>query len=82
MGKTSNTVKDRWNRQNYDSLLVRLPKGRKADIEAHAQSKGVSVNGLVGELLRADMGMSEDDWKHKPDEDKKTTALDRQSEEC
>lgn len=68
MGKTSNTVKDRWNRQNYDSLLVRLPKGRKNDIEAHAQSKGVSVNGLVGELLRADLNMTEEEWKRKPDE--------------
>ena len=69
MGKTSNTVKDRWNRQNYDSLLVRLPKGRKNDIEAHAQSKGVSVNGLVGELLRADLNMTEEEWKRKPDEE-------------
>ena len=67
MGKTSNTVKDRWNRQNYDSLLVRLPKGRKNDIEAHAQSKGLSVNGLVGELLRADLNMTEEEWKRKPD---------------
>ena len=69
MGKTSNTVKDRWNRQNYDSLLVRLPKGRKNDIEAHAQSKGVSVNGLVGELLRADLNMTEEEWKRKPDDE-------------
>ncbi len=69
MGKTSNTVKDRWNRQNYDSLLVRLPKGRKNDIEAHAQSKGLSVNGLVGELLRADLNMTEEEWKRKPDEE-------------
>lgn len=69
MGKTSNTVKDRWNRQNYDSLLVRLPKGRKNDIEAHAQSKGLSVNGLVGELLRADLNMTEEEWRRKPDEE-------------
>jgi len=69
VGKTSNTVKDRWNRQNYDSLLVRLPKGRKNDIEAHAQSKGLSVNGLVGELLRADLNMTEEEWKRKPDEE-------------
>lgn len=69
MGKTSNTVKDRWNRQNYDSLLVRLPKGRKNDIETHAQSKGLSVNGLVGELLRADLNMTEEEWKRKPDEE-------------
>lgn len=67
MGKTSNTVKDRWNRQNYEEIKVRLPRGRKADITAHAQSKGLSVNGLVGELLRADLNMTEEEWKRKPD---------------
>ena len=35
----------------------------KADIEAHARKKGVSVNGLINALLRADMGMAEDEWK-------------------
>lgn len=67
MGKTSNTVKDRWNRQNYEEIKVRLPRGRKANITAHAQSKGLSVNGLVGELLRADLNMTEEEWRRKPD---------------
>ena len=67
MGKTSNTVKDRWNRQNYEEIKVRLPRGRKADITTHAQSKGLSVNGLVGELLRADLNMTEEEWRRKPD---------------
>lgn len=67
MGKTSNTVKDRWNRQNYEEVKVRLPRGRKADITTHAQSKGLSVNGLVGELLRADLNMTEEEWRRKPD---------------
>lgn len=67
MGKTSNTVKDCWNRQNYEEIKVRLPRGRKADITAHAQSKGLSVNGLVGELLRADLNMTEEEWRRKPD---------------
>ena len=67
MGKTSNTVKDRWNRQNYEEIKVRLPRGRKADITAHAQSKGLSVNGLVGELRRADLNMTEEEWRRKPD---------------
>ena len=67
MGKTSNTVKDRWNRQNYEEIKVRLPRGLKADITAHAQSKGLSVNGLVGELLRADLNMTEEEWRRKPD---------------
>lgn len=66
MGKTSSQVKDRYNAKAYDEMKIRVPKGQKADIEAHAKSKGTSVNGLVNDLLRADMGVSADDWKGKP----------------
>ena len=63
MSKTSTTVKDRWNRKNYDDIRVRLPKGCKKAVEAHAQQIGESVNGLVNALLRAEMGLSEAEWK-------------------
>lgn len=63
MSKTSSKVKDRYNAKAYDELKIRVPKGRKATVEAHAKSKGESVNGLVNALLRADMGISEDEWK-------------------
>lgn len=48
---------------NYDRLEIKIPKGRKAAVEAHAKAKGESINGLVNALLRADMGLSEADWK-------------------
>ena len=67
MGKTSSTVKNRYNQKTYDRVEIVIPKGRKADITARAQSKGLSVNGLVGELLRADLNMTEEEWKRKPD---------------
>lgn len=51
----------------YDRIEIKVPKGRKADVEAHAKNKGESVNGLVNALLRADMGVSEGDWKKEPD---------------
>lgn len=63
MGRTSTTVKDRWNKNNYDDVRIRLPKGCKAAVEAHAQRKGDSVNGLVNALLRADMGLTEAEWR-------------------
>ena len=57
----------RWNDENmvkkYDRLSILVPKGQKQAVEAHAKDKGESVNGLVNTLLRADMGLSEDDWK-------------------
>ena len=67
MGKTSSTVKNRYNQKTYDRVEIVIRKGRKADITAHAQSKGLSVNGLVGELLRADLNMTEEEWRRKPD---------------
>ena len=48
---------------NYDRISVTVPKGRKQAVEAHAKSKGESVNGLVNRLLREDMGLSAEDWK-------------------
>lgn len=47
----------------YDRLNIVIPKGRKAAVDAHAKRTGrKSVNNLVNELLRADMGLSEDEW--------------------
>lgn len=53
-----------------DELKIRIPKGQKQAVEAHAASKGESVNGLVNALLRADMGLSEGEWKASTEEEK------------
>ena len=63
MGKTSSAVKNRYNAKAYDQLPIRVPKGRKAEIEAYAQGRGESVNGLVNLLLREALQKSEEDWK-------------------
>lgn len=52
-----------FNEKAYDRLAITIPKGQKQAVEAHAESKGESVNGLVNALLRADMGLSEHEWK-------------------
>ena len=54
---------NKYNAANYASLRIVIPKGQKQAVEAHASSKGQSVNGLVNALLRADMGLTEDEWK-------------------
>ena len=67
--KTSSAVKQRYHEKAYDRLAITIPKGQKQAVEAHAQGKGQSVNGLVNALLRDDMGLTEDEWKNtKPDE--------------
>lgn len=52
-----------FNEKAYDRLAITIPKGQKQAVEAHAKRKGESVNGLVNALLRADMGLSEQEWK-------------------
>ena len=68
MGKTSATVKNRYNAKAYDRIQLVVPKGIKQAIEARAKSKGESVNGLINALLRADMGMTEEEWKRSAEE--------------
>lgn len=68
MSKTSAAVKNRYAAKAYDNLRIVVPKGLKEAIEAHAKSKGESINGLVNALLRADMGLSVEEWKAKQDQ--------------
>ena len=55
---------DKYVKANYDSFLVRIPKGRKQSVESFARDRGESVNSLVNGLLRDAMGLSEDEWKN------------------
>lgn len=54
---------NKYNSANYDNLRIVVPKGRKSAIEAFVKSRGESINGLVNALLRAEMGLSEEEWK-------------------
>lgn len=46
-----------------DEIKLRVPKGRKADIEAFAKSKNLSVNAFITLLLQNAMELTEEDWK-------------------
>ena len=63
MAKNMTNYKREFSEKNYDRLAITIPKGQKQAVEAHASSKGQSVNGLVNALLRADMGLTEGEWK-------------------
>lgn len=39
----------------YDELKIRVKKGQKAVIQAHAQSKGLSLNAYIVSLIEKDM---------------------------
>ena len=68
MSKPTTAVKDRWNAKAYDDLRVRIPKGRKTEVEAYALAHGGSVNGLINAFLRDSLGMSEEEWKRTNDD--------------
>ena len=54
----------------YDRLNIVIPKGRKADVEAHMKRAGIkSVNSLVNDLLREEVGMSVEEWNENKQED-------------
>ena len=55
-GKTSNASKAKYNAKAYDRIIFTVSKGRKEDIKAHAESKGMSLNAYVNELIEKDMG--------------------------
>ena len=52
MGKTSSTVKDRWNAKAYDEIKVRVSKGQKNVVQTHAAARGESVNGFIGRAIQ------------------------------
>ena len=42
---------DKYVKENYDKIVAKVPKGRKAAVEAFAKENGQSVNGLVNDGL-------------------------------
>ncbi len=55
MGKTSSRVKDKYNAKAYDNITVRVFKGQKLKIAAHAKLRGESVNGFINRAINETM---------------------------
>ena len=41
--------------EKLDEVKVRLPKGQKAAIKAHAEAHGESINGFIGRAINETM---------------------------
>jgi predicted HicB family RNase H-like nuclease len=54
--KATNKAVQRYCSRNYDLISLRVPKGRKGIISAHAADKGVSLNGYIVDLIDKEMG--------------------------
>ena len=50
----------KYEKEIYDKVLLRLPKGNREKIKAHAQQKGMSLNAYIVDLIEKDMKTEED----------------------
>ena len=67
MGKTSSAVKDRYNAKTYDEIKIRVPKGQKDLIQAHAEAQGESTNGFINRAISETMERDKNRWETRTD---------------
>lgn len=41
--------------EKYDRFTATFPKGKKGEYRVHAEKKGLSLNGLINELIENDI---------------------------
>ena len=49
--KASQKAVNKWNKENYDRMDVRVPKGKKDLIQTHATSKDGSLNKFINRAI-------------------------------
>ncbi len=55
-GRTSAASHNKYNAKAYDRVNLVVPKGQKEQIQEYAQERGMSLNGYINNLIKADMG--------------------------
>ena len=55
MGKAATRAQNKWIEKTYDRINLTVPKGKKDEIKAYAESKGESVNAYINRLIDEDM---------------------------
>ena len=59
VSKAQQRAVNKYVKNNYDEIKVRMPMGKKEVIQAHAAQQGESVNAYINRAI--DKAMSEDD---------------------
>lgn len=54
-GRTSAASHNKYIAKAYDRVNLTMPKGQKADIQAHAAAQGESVNGFINRAIQEAM---------------------------
>ena len=55
ISKSQQKATSKYVKNNYDRLEVKVPKGEKEIIQAHAQERGESVNGFIARAIKETM---------------------------
>lgn len=50
--KAQQRAVSKYMKENYDEIKVRVEKGRKDTIKAHAEAQGESVNGFITRAIK------------------------------
>lgn len=54
--QASNKAVQKYSKKAYDSTLIRVKKGQLQQIQAYAETQGMSLNGYINKLIADDMG--------------------------
>ena len=57
--KAQQKAVSKYMKENYDEIKVRVEKGKKATIQAHADARGESVNGFINRAIDETMERDE-----------------------
>lgn len=54
--KAQQKAVSKYMKENYDVYQIRMPKGKRDNIKAHAEAHGESVNGFINRAIDEAMG--------------------------
>ncbi len=54
--ESQNKATQRYQKKAYDTFLLRFYKGQKEQMQAFAESQGMSLNAYINKLIADDMG--------------------------
>lgn len=55
VSKAQQKAVSKYMKENYDVYQIRMPKGKKATIQAHAAARGESINAFIGRAIDHEM---------------------------
>ncbi|MBR1781249.1 MAG: Arc family DNA-binding protein [Oscillospiraceae bacterium] len=55
VSKAQQRAVNKYMKENYDRVNLTMPKGRKEEIQAHAQAQGESVNSFINRAIEETM---------------------------